>query len=83
MDDVTKPKLALPPARMLEVHPLAQLIPEASPEEFKTLKHSIRFNSIREPIWLFNPRWPPPRPCRARASLRFQAHRLQGVRRHP
>jgi hypothetical protein len=53
MDDVTKPKLELPPARMLEVHPLAQLIPEASPEEFKTLKHSIRVNRIREPIWLF------------------------------
>jgi hypothetical protein len=55
MDDVTKPipKLPLPPVNRLEAHPIAGLIPEASPEEFKTLKHSIRTNGIREPIWLF------------------------------
>jgi hypothetical protein len=53
MDDLTK----CPPPVMnyakLEVHPLAELIPEASNEEYKALKESIRKNGIRERIWLF------------------------------
>jgi ParB family chromosome partitioning protein len=54
MDDTPRPqKPSLPPVSRLEPHPLAELIPEASPEEFKTLKQSIKTNGIREPIWLF------------------------------
>jgi ParB-like nuclease domain len=56
MDEVTKPTAAakLPPdLGKLEIHKLAKLVPEASPEEFKTLKESIRLNDIREPIVIF------------------------------
>lgn len=39
---------------MLHHHPLAALIPEATPEEFEALKASIRANGQREPIVLLD-----------------------------
>jgi len=47
------PAATLPDYRKLEVHPLAELLPEASPEEYKALKESIRKNGLHEPMWLF------------------------------
>jgi hypothetical protein len=53
MDDLTKSPPPVMNYAKLEVHPLAELIPEASNEEYKALKESIRKNGIRERIWLF------------------------------
>ena len=37
----------------LDVHPLAEKIPEMTPDEFVDLQSDIEANGLREPIWLY------------------------------
>jgi len=58
MDDLTKLPAAptLPDYSKLEIHPLAELLPEASSEDYKTLKESIRLRGVLEQMWVFEGR---------------------------